>query len=56
MNISQWVYRIDKTPKYNYGKVKKIIVMTNGKKDIRVDSLYTDKKLGINKRKGYKRR
>ncbi len=57
MVLFQWVYRNDKTPyeKSVYKKNGKLRLMTNGRQNIKVDSLYTDKKLGI-KNKGYKKK
>jgi hypothetical protein len=56
MASSRWVYKYNKTPTNNYGKVATGSNMTNGKKHIFVESMYTDKKLGINKRNGFKRK
>ncbi len=55
MVLFQWVYKDDKTPseKSIYKKNGKLRNMSNGRQNIKVDSLYTDKKLGI-KKKGYK--
>jgi hypothetical protein len=55
---SFWVYRNDKTPKTYTMPVKtprKSKRAYTNHKYIFVESLYTDKKLGLNKRKGYKK-
>jgi len=55
--FNHWVFNDTKTPVEPtvYTRDKKPVNMTNGIKEIKVDSLYTDKKLGI-KRKGIKKR
>ena len=57
---NRWVYRDDKTPRVYTTPVKnprKKIGHEHGKHAyIYVESMYTDKKLGLNKRKGYTQR
>ena len=56
-NSISWIYREDKTPKDKsvYRKNGKPRQMTNGLIEVFVDSLYTDKKIGIKKKKVYKK-
>ena len=57
----RWAEEGDRIPKPHTGVISKNprkgpSLMTNGRKYIYVESLYSDKALGIKKRKGYKRK
>jgi len=55
----RWIYLDNKVPREKMLNPNKPVVMTNGRKDIKVDSLYTDvklKALGYLKTRNYKPR
>lgn len=50
---NRWVYKYNKTPTEPtmYNKKGQLRLMTNGRKNIVVDSMYTDAKLKIKKKR-----